>query len=263
MTIFKGDLYVGGRFTHIGSQVMNYIARWDGTSWSRVGQGFDYHVQTLFADTVNDILYAGGGFSLAEGKPAICFAQWNGTEWSAAGDPNFFRSNIHAITQYNGKIYAGGNFPTLGDTSFGVWDGKNWKAIQGPNAGITSLEVYQNELYVGGTFNAINGDSMFHIARWCDSTCVALEIPENERLVKGIPVFPNPATNFLKVESIFGRNTYHRVELINASGIRVYSSIMLGDEISLSLPYPSGLYVLHIFNMDTGERYAAKVLVQH
>lgn len=38
MIEFNGELYVGGDFEVIGGQIISYLAKWDGTSWSSVGQ---------------------------------------------------------------------------------------------------------------------------------------------------------------------------------------------------------------------------------
>ena len=62
-------LYVGGSFTHAGGFPANSIARWDGTSWSPVGNGQSGTVLALteYDDGSGPALYAGG--SLLERGP--------------------------------------------------------------------------------------------------------------------------------------------------------------------------------------------------
>jgi hypothetical protein len=60
------DLFVGGRFTSAGGLTANYIAKWDGTHWTKLGSGMNSWVQAL-AFSGND-LYAGGYFTMAGGK---------------------------------------------------------------------------------------------------------------------------------------------------------------------------------------------------
>jgi trimeric autotransporter adhesin len=85
-------LYAGGTFTQAGGVEANYIARWDGSSWSSVGGGMDGSVHAL-AVLKNDSrgatgvgLYAGGWFTTAGGVKANAVARWDGTSWSPLGD---------------------------------------------------------------------------------------------------------------------------------------------------------------------------------
>ncbi len=78
-------LYAGGDFTTAGGVVVNYIAKWNGTSWSALGSGMDDDVRalTVFDDGSGEALYAGGDFTTAGGVAADRIAKWNGTSWSA------------------------------------------------------------------------------------------------------------------------------------------------------------------------------------
>ena len=70
-----GTLYAGGCFTTSGSASANNIAKWNGTTWSRLGKGMDYQVYALALDAAG-ILYAGGDFTLAGSKPSRYIARW-------------------------------------------------------------------------------------------------------------------------------------------------------------------------------------------
>src|SRR5688572_235497 len=76
-------LYAGGYFTSAGGVAANYIARWDGTSWSALGAGLNGAVLALatFDDGSGPALYAGGDFSTAGGAPASFLARWDGASW--------------------------------------------------------------------------------------------------------------------------------------------------------------------------------------
>jgi len=60
------NLYAGGQFTTLGVSAANYIAKWDGSSWSALGSGMNNTVNAL-AVSGSD-LYAGGDFTTAGGK---------------------------------------------------------------------------------------------------------------------------------------------------------------------------------------------------
>jgi hypothetical protein len=57
-------LYAGGNFSAAGGSPANYVAQWDGNSWSALGSGLDAAVAAL---TMSDgILYAGGTSRMRE-----------------------------------------------------------------------------------------------------------------------------------------------------------------------------------------------------
>src|ERR1035438_8841136 len=84
----SGNLYVGGEFTWIGTVPANYIAKWDGTTWSALGSGMgglggSTVVQALAVSGTN--LYVGGWFTTAGGVTVNGIAKWDGNAWSALG----------------------------------------------------------------------------------------------------------------------------------------------------------------------------------
>ncbi len=82
-------LYVGGRFNIAGGvAVSTNIAKWDGSSWSSMGSGFDADVQEIavYDDGTGEALYAMGNFNMVGTRPVSRIAKWNGTDWEAVGD---------------------------------------------------------------------------------------------------------------------------------------------------------------------------------
>jgi hypothetical protein len=99
LTVFDDDgdgpnppaLYAGGWFTMAGGVPANNIAKWDGTSWSPLGQGVNDQVWDLavFDDDGPGprppALYVGGYFTTAGGQPANRLARWDGSSWEPVG----------------------------------------------------------------------------------------------------------------------------------------------------------------------------------
>ncbi len=71
-------LYVGGTYTIAGGQAVNYIAKWDGASWSPLGSGMNATVYSLatFEEEDGLALFVGGGFTLSGDIPSVRIAQW-------------------------------------------------------------------------------------------------------------------------------------------------------------------------------------------
>ncbi len=151
------DLYAAGSFNYAGGALLaNYVARWDGASWSALGSGLNspwiYALQT-FDDGSGPALYAGGYFTMAGGIPAARIAVWDGAAWSPVG---------------------GG--------------------VGGGYSGVLDLTVFDDgtgpALYAGGTFSAAGGTSANNIARWdCGSTISVSATHASP----GAPVFVNNA----------------------------------------------------------------------
>src|SRR5262249_18624192 len=74
----NGDLVVAGSFTALGTTAMTRIARWDGSAWLPLGNGFlDGGVDQL-AVAPNGDLVAVGSFTAAGGSPGNHVARWDG-----------------------------------------------------------------------------------------------------------------------------------------------------------------------------------------
>ncbi len=70
------DVYAGGEFTSTGGVTANYIAKWDGSTWSALGSGVNSDVWALAADGAGH-LFVGGIFSMAGTNVSPYIAQAN------------------------------------------------------------------------------------------------------------------------------------------------------------------------------------------
>jgi hypothetical protein len=75
LAVSGSHLYVGGNFTTGGGSPANYIAQWDGSSWTALGSGANNQVVAL-AVSGSD-LYAGGYFGTAGGKVSPYIARFS------------------------------------------------------------------------------------------------------------------------------------------------------------------------------------------
>jgi hypothetical protein len=182
------DLYVGGEFTDVnnGGTILNaadYLARWDGASWSALGNGshgegsLNNSVYAIAASGTN--VYVGGYFDNVDNQGAVLnaadkIAKWDGTNWSAlghnsSGDGVFSTSNweIDSIITNGNNVYVSGYFYDLEDNTTPLpaadyvakWDGSHWSALGSDGAGdgaisnqVYALGISNTTLYVGGYF---------------------------------------------------------------------------------------------------------------
>jgi hypothetical protein len=80
LTVWSGDLIVGGWFTTAGDQTVNRIARWDGSAWHASIAGGEIGVNNFVnALTVwNGLPVAAGQFTMAGGQTVNRIATWDG-----------------------------------------------------------------------------------------------------------------------------------------------------------------------------------------
>ena len=182
-------LYAAGAFTNIGSTLggvsVNSIAKWNGTSWSRLAGGLrsTVHALIVFDDGGGSgpALFAGGDFDVAGGYfPAQGFAKWDGAWWSAPA--GVLNGAIHCFAVFDdGKgsgpaLYAAGSFAGAGSVwanRIAKWDGTSWSPLgSGLDNQVFSLAVFDDgtgsgsALFAGGSFQSAGGVPASRIAKW-------------------------------------------------------------------------------------------------
>jgi hypothetical protein len=191
------NLYAGGPFTRAVGAVADYLAKWDGKTWSPLGSGLGscisstvsppLSVRALAVDGTN--LLVGGAFTSAGAKPASCLAKWDGDDWSGFGGSGM-NGRVYALAVTESNLYAGGMFTTAGNAvanCIAKWDGSAWSALGSgvsgyPNTSgppyapcVYALALNGKDLYVGGQFaNAGGVPYTSGIAKWDGNAWSAL-----------------------------------------------------------------------------------------
>lgn len=95
----EGGFFAAGDFGRIGTDSLSNVARWNGTSWERMGEGLDGSVTCLRKDS-KGVLYAAGKF-LHSGKAAVDgLARWNGSTWeSVMLNPQGYKPKFNYIDE--------------------------------------------------------------------------------------------------------------------------------------------------------------------
>src|SRR5262249_50436094 len=134
LTVYHGDLIVGGYFSTFGGIPAGSIVRYDGSTWHSLGTGVSGAITSMIV--VNDRLIVGGGFATAGGVSAVNVAQWNGSSWSAMGDGLDGGLNgynpVQALMEFQGQVVATGDIIQSGTTALSniaAWDGTAWQPI--------------------------------------------------------------------------------------------------------------------------------------
>lgn len=83
-------LFVGGEFTEVGGESIQYLAKWDGASWSAPGLAqpdAPVHALAAFDDGGGPALFVGGDFRHIGNEAMTFVAKWDGQAYSALEGP--------------------------------------------------------------------------------------------------------------------------------------------------------------------------------
>ncbi len=194
IAVFEDDggpaLYVGGDFTIAGNLNANRIARWDGRSWSTLGQGASNGVNnsvlamSVFDDGTGPKLHVGGSFTVAGGIAANRIARWSGDGWSQLGTGlgNGVSGEIRALAVFDDgsgpALYVGGSFTLAGGSAanrIAKWNGSAWSSLgigsaNGTGGPVNALAVFDDgtgpALFAGGLYATAGGGAASNIAKW-------------------------------------------------------------------------------------------------
>jgi hypothetical protein len=136
---YNGELIVGGNFNNIGGLVANGIAKWNGISWSTLGQGnYLSHKVTDICEFDNKLFIASGALKC-----------WDGSQWS---DMNLFDVSTGLYTNVSAKelhVLNGELYILTYSSDFLKYNGTTFIELSPPNGYLYCLDDFNGELYIG------------------------------------------------------------------------------------------------------------------
>jgi hypothetical protein len=179
-------LIAGGDFTRIDGAPTDFLAGWDGTTWTSLGGGVGGGALPLvfalaqFDDVFGSALYVAGTFTTAGGVPAANIARWDGAHWSPleSGVNGFvvdmvvFDDGTGPALYVAGVISSAGGLATPG---IARWDGIAWSAVgSGIDGVVRSLAIYDDgwgsSLFAAVQFNIDGGGVQSRVLKWTGRT---------------------------------------------------------------------------------------------
>ncbi len=160
LAVMDGDLFAGGAFDSIAGVPAAGLARWDGSSWSPVGEGLGSSGGTpmVSAFTLFDgRLVAGGSFTSAGGQPAQDVAAWDGASWEGLGTGP--ANGVSALAVRQDTLFA------AAWNGIRRWNGTEWDDPGPPLVGTpAALAPDGNDFVVVGPIEASNPGSVVPVA---------------------------------------------------------------------------------------------------
>ncbi len=212
-------LYAGGTFNQAGGVSARSIAKWDGESWSPLGEGVDGSVRALavYDDGRGPALYAGGDFQTAGGIHAGGAARWDGVSWSSVGGVGageiYDLAVFEASADTSPALYAGGYFNVAGGAdarSIARYNGGFWTPM-GEGVGdyypvVRAVTGFDDGLgdgpavMIGGEFETAGGIPSPRIAKWIG--CSSDELPPFTPCRYAVEVIDGPGCRQIGLNAI-------------------------------------------------------------
>lgn len=237
---YNNELYVGGNFEFPYQSGRGEIARWDGVAWQEVGVGITGSLASVGSLKVfNNELWVGGGFETAWGDSGNYLMKWNGANWiQLSCEPNGF---VQCLEVYNGKIYAGGSFnvPSLSNGWWAArWDSSGQCESFGSfdNGPTSSFTTMNGDLYIGGGFVTINGDTMNRVAKFTEDPLSSNNFVWSNR----VNFNPNPTNGVIQID---GTGT---LTIYNVIGEKILSREIVGKTDVDLFGNSAGLYFIEV-----------------
>lgn len=167
----NGDIMAGGSITHSGTQPVDNVALWDGSTWTQVGAGLPLGCRDLALLSNGNIVTATSQF----GFPSAALV-WDGTAWQS---PFGLFGDAQSVTATpDGSFIVAGNLSLLGvgQVSFAKTDGTTWQQAGSTVFGtIKTIATLPNgDIVAGGVFSLTSNGPTVHLARIDDTTSIPI-----------------------------------------------------------------------------------------
>jgi len=203
---YKNKLYASGNFKSLANSGRRFWAVYNGTTWdSLVGPQPDGPASEFVV--IDDTLYIGGAFERVGDVPSPALVKFDGQKFHPMDDTIVSLDtdiSVSAIKSYKGRIYVGGNlinarqYPQQEDLIY-YENGKQsvpkgWY-MDDSYSWVSTLEIFQDELYVGGYFQKAqalsnnilktDGEHWYSLGRGCNGAINNMMVYKNELWVIG------------------------------------------------------------------------------
>jgi len=255
-TVFNNELYMGGHiFDTTG--VEHCFFKWNGTTWNEVDTNLKGTLLSLVI--YNGELYLGGGVCYNN----ICYPilKYDGTNFSTVSNCSFgsIYTGFYRLKVIENKLFAVGNSidSICGSPASDIvyYDGNTWYPFSSDRfsvnhgdqqATINDIAVYQNHLYVTGSFQWINNDSISDIAMYSSP----LGIKELLDKKGAVEVYPSPTNTSINIH-LYTYTTNETLLITDVLGEVIYKGTLSGIDNSIDVSrWSEGVYFITIISQD-------------
>lgn len=193
---YNNSLYLGGAFDTVNGLEAHNVARFDlaTRSWTALGPGIPTTERAVVVGLTHHegAIIAVGSFDSLGLKNVAAFDPVTQT-WSSVLPCNDWDGDVTAVETYRGDLILGGTFRNVCGVTVNHllrWDGERVTPL-GPGiddywygVSVEDIHAAGEQLYVGGMFRTIGGDSVSSIGRWDGQQWHALGEGTDDRVMR-------------------------------------------------------------------------------
>ncbi len=171
LAYYQNHWYAGGNFYDTLTGIHD-LERWNGSAFESFGSallspGIDYVASMA---VFQNELFISGVFHAGNGLPDDFIMRWDGQTLRDVGGG--LNAQAFQLKVYKNHLYALGAFSNAGGipvNQFAKWNGTQWSEVipgMTTDLGISDFCFAGGDLFIGGAFNVINGDTLPIVARY-------------------------------------------------------------------------------------------------
>ena len=202
ITVYNGELYVGGNI--FNGALPGGLIKFDGTTWSVVGQGIKGGSAWVNALKVfNNELYIGGWIEKGAGNAGDFLIKWDGTNYHEV--IGGLDGQVFNLTEVPDGLIATGCFTTPFISTLKISANGACGYNDTFNNCVNGSVYANNKLYFFGAFTTVNGDSSMGYINNVNYTpqtdsCISFVNGIKEiNTVSNIKIYPNPTTSIINI----------------------------------------------------------------
>jgi len=249
-TWYQNQFYIGGNFIDTISGSNDFAILYNDSLHNVGGINIANGLQVLKLVEFQGKLYIAGNFP-SYGNFGANIVSWDGQQFSSVGGgTDDFIWNMKVIDD---NLYVVGAFQNAGTVQsqyIARWDGINWHTVGNSifNCILVDVEEYNNELYIVGCFDIIDGLNINHIAKYS----IPLSAIENEKEIN-VNIYPNPSKDELNIRIQNIVQGYKSTRIYNLLGSDFFSMALSPNQHNYSVntsSWPAGIYFVEIITEE-------------
>jgi hypothetical protein len=245
---YQGMLIIGGSFFDQNATNTLGIIGWDGSNIDTSMGSFNNYIFKL--RTYNDTLIAVGSFTGNAIYPSSYISLFYNNSWHSIGNPTGGTNWVKDVIKFHNTLYFVGYFSNPPDIC--KYNGVDFDSLGEAYGYLEHFVEFQDQLYIGGLFNDINGVPYKNIVRYDDMVDL---ITENLKDLSNKIIFPNPISSTQFTTRILNSHNIDSFDLqiFNSFGEMLFSSYKSNGYLginSLGATLTPGLYLLNFFSSN-------------
>ncbi len=244
ISLYRGDLFIGGHFTQAGGSPANFFARWNGETWTAIG---NVDAEVVALAEYKDELYVGGYFTTIGGQDADGLARYYeppGYHCSnlqprvfCNTDTAYLEGGTADVQFYNNNAYSESWLWDFGD---GITD-----TVQNP------IHTFTADT---GTYNVcVTVEYEGCIKDTCKNITILNYTDNNTKKYNAtyLSISPNPAKEFIKIKIHYQPENEAFLQIVNSNGKLVRNIKLQKDQNEIKIMtnnYRSGNYFCNLID---------------